>query len=101
MSLKRRMTLAAPLVDADGFTDLRSFELDYLYVQSDRLDARLRPSGAGATAIYPAGSVDVNGALIVASKNTIILNAAQTTKVQNFIQAIEDAIKANLDTVWP
>lgn len=101
MSIKRIMTLAAPLSDSDGLRSLIAFSLDYIYIDSDRLRVSVNPSGRPTMSIYPAGAVDDDGIAIVAGKNRIVLNTTQTTKVSNFIQAVEDAYKTNLDTAWP
>ncbi len=91
MPLKRKMNLAAPVIQADGLRSLIAFDINYIYVHPDSLTVHMNPPGTEPICIHLSGSG------VSESKGHVALNATQSTKVSNFIQAIEDACKANLE----
>jgi hypothetical protein len=91
LTIKRSMTLAAPIT-RDAFSSLTGFSLDYLYINDSHVSAYLQPSGVGPVAIYPAGAEGVTP-----GKGVILLTPTQTLKLTNFITAIEEACKNNLE----
>lgn len=102
MALKRKMTLATPILDSDGLGNhISNFKLNYLYINEDGITAYLAPDKIAPVQFYPPGTVNQFGDPVVAGRGVVVLTAAQALKVQNFIQVLEDAAKANLDTAWP
>jgi hypothetical protein len=90
MAIKRKMTLASPVVKG-SFETITGFGVNYIYVGDDTLTVFLNPQG------MPSITFNMDGSGAVVSKGNVLLNPTQTTKVTNFIQAIEDACKANLE----
>lgn len=91
MAIRKNIALASPII-RNAFENVTGFALDYLYIHDDYITVFLLPSGGPTINIYPSDAVGV-----VAGKGTIILTPQQSLKIAAFIQAIEDACKANLE----
>ncbi len=101
MDIKSKIILSTPIADEDGLGSLTAFDLDGFKVWKDHLQVSVHPSRVGVVRIYPAGSLDGEGVPMVSARGRVVLNATQTTKLSNFIQAIQDVVKINLETQWP
>lgn len=96
MAIKRKITLAAP-ISLNEYQSLSAFKVKYIYIDEDNLTVHFDPEIGRVVDIYPEGAVDQSGFPLTTAKGRIVLGTTQTTKVSNFIQAIEDACKANLE----
>lgn len=91
--IKDQIMLSAPK-ELPPFNRILGFEIDYIYVNRDRLTVHLIPDKAGTVNIF----LDTAPPEFVDGPRQIRLNTTQSAKVTNFIQAIQTACKNNLET---
>ncbi len=101
MDIKSKVSLSSPISDDDGLRSFVAFDLDSLKIWKDHVQVSVHPAEVPVVRIYPVGALDVAGNPLVTSKGRVVLNASQTPKLTNFIQAIQDAVKTNFEFPWP